>query len=227
MAKVFLSPSALSVFRSCERCFWLTKNKKIKRPEGIKASLPTGMDGVIKTYFDTMRKEGKVPTGMKGKLFQDQKQLDYWRNWQNWAKTDLSYETDRGRMAGFLDDLFVEEDGSFSPFDYKTRGTATKGSFEDYGKKYYQSQMDIYTLLLKSKGMKPSGFAYLNFFYPTAMVDEKIFAFTSYVAKIETNPDNAVKLFESALDSLSLNVAPEAALDCEYCKLVEAQKTQQ
>ncbi|GAI53572.1 unnamed protein product, partial [marine sediment metagenome] len=45
--KIRLSPSALNLFLQCPRCFWLEKNKGIKRPRGIFPSLPSGMDSVI------------------------------------------------------------------------------------------------------------------------------------------------------------------------------------
>lgn len=52
----------------CPRCFWLQFNKNIHRPRGIFSSLPGGMDGVIKKYYDSYRKQGKLPPEVEGKL---------------------------------------------------------------------------------------------------------------------------------------------------------------
>ena len=91
--KIRLSPSALNLFLQCPRCFWLDKNKGIKRPRGIFPSLPGGMDTVIKKYFDSFRVKGDMPPEIKGKitgkLFSDIKTLEEWRNWR---KSDLCYE---------------------------------------------------------------------------------------------------------------------------------------
>lgn len=52
MNSIRLSPASLNIFLDCPKCFWLEKNKSIKRPRGVFPSLPGGMDPVIKTYFD-------------------------------------------------------------------------------------------------------------------------------------------------------------------------------
>ena len=78
-----LSPSTLKLFIECPRCFWLQFNKKIKRPSGIFPSLPSGMDNILKVYFDKYMKKGKLPpelSGLKVKLFDDEALLKEWRN---------------------------------------------------------------------------------------------------------------------------------------------------
>jgi len=57
-----LSPTTgLSLFKECPRCFWLHFNKNVHRPRGIFPSLPSGMDLVIKNYFDRYRSMGQAP----------------------------------------------------------------------------------------------------------------------------------------------------------------------
>jgi len=63
-SKIRLSPSSLNLFLECRRCFWLDKNKGIKRPRGIFPSLPSGMDSVIKKYFDSYRLNSDMPPEM-------------------------------------------------------------------------------------------------------------------------------------------------------------------
>jgi len=148
--EIRLSPSALNLYGNCRRCFWLDKVKGVKRPRGIFPSLPGGMDRVIKTYFDRFRKEGTLPPefpadAFKGmRLYENQKQLDLWREW----RTGLRFRDEDGStLFGAIDDLMVAGD-QYIPFDYKTKGSPT--SAED-ARRYYQNQIDCYALLLQKK----------------------------------------------------------------------------
>ncbi|MBI2451695.1 hypothetical protein HYV50_01290 [Candidatus Pacearchaeota archaeon] len=82
-----LSPSALSLFEDCPRCFWLDKHKVWKRPEGIMGSLMNGMDKVLKIHFDRFRDKGILPPEICNnghcenmKLFDNHEILKKWRN---------------------------------------------------------------------------------------------------------------------------------------------------
>ena len=55
-----LSASTLKLYLECPRCFWLHLNKRIERPRGPFPSLPSGMDRVLKGYFETYRKTAYV-----------------------------------------------------------------------------------------------------------------------------------------------------------------------
>src|SRR5512137_2040653 len=108
--QVTLSPSALSLFKDCSRCFWLEKVRGIKRPRGIFPSLPSGMDRVIKLYFDTFRVKGTLPPELAARkefkdlrLYENHAQLERWRNW----RTGLEYIEDEARLFGALDDLLM------------------------------------------------------------------------------------------------------------------------
>ena len=108
--QIRLSPSTISVFRECPRCFWLALNKNIYRPRGIFPSLPGGMDLVIKTYFDGYRVRGEMPPEVKGKvrgrLYENLERLEAWRNW----RLGLRYEdrTSGGVLSGALDDCLIK-----------------------------------------------------------------------------------------------------------------------
>src|SRR3989344_4712338 len=82
-----LSPSSLNLMSDCPRCFWLDKHKVWTRPSGPFPSLPSGMDGILKTHFDKFRDKGMLPPELsKGtecksmKLFNDIELLKSWRN---------------------------------------------------------------------------------------------------------------------------------------------------
>lgn len=122
-----VSPTILSVFLECPRCFWLLMNHNLRRPTGPVSTLPRGMDGLIKKYFDSFRAKGCLPPEIEGKvrghLIGDQELLDEWRNWRK----GLRFE-DRSLgvlLRGALDECLVDEE-LYIPVDYKTRGYALK-----------------------------------------------------------------------------------------------------
>src|SRR3989344_6997509 len=153
-----LSPSTISLFMECPRCFWLQFNKNIHRPRGIFPSLPGGMDGVIKKYYDSYRRQGRLPPEVNGKLtgklLDDEKLLKSWQS--NWEGIKYFDKDLNALMKGVLDDCLVDGD-IYIPLDYKTRGYDLK---ED-STSYYQHQLDIYCYLLDKNGYKTANYAYL------------------------------------------------------------------
>jgi len=223
MQKIKLSPSALSIFLDCPKCFWLDRNKNIKRPRGIYPSLPIGMDSIIKTYFDKYRVRNEIPPEVKdklpGKLFSNMAMLERWRSW---FQTDLSHEdsTINATLSGALDDCLTE-DGLYIPLDYKTRGS----ELTDDPRKYYQNQLDCYCLILDSSGFKTKGVAYLLYFWPLEVFEKGMIQFKVEPIRIETNIDSAKKIFFDAVTCLNQEM-PIASPNCEYCNLISARKTE-
>ena len=217
MVEHYLSPTTLNLFLDCPRCFWLHINKGIKRPRGIFPSLPGGMDLVIKTYFDKYRLRNELPPEIKGKvegrLFPNISILEKWRSWKD---TNLCYKDKilNVILSGALDDCL--EDGNFyMPLDYKTRGFDLK---ED-PRKYYQTQLDCYCLMLESSGYKTKGIAYLVYYWPIEVREEGLVKFKVTPIKIRTNIEAAKRILEEAASLLSSKV-PEASVDCKYCNIL-------
>ncbi len=210
-----LSPSTLNLFLDCPRCFWLEKVKGIKRPRGIFPSLPGGMDREIKNHFDIFRAKKKLPPELSSpvftgiNLFDAQKQLDLWRNW----RTGLEYHDEGGNvLSGALDDLLVQGD-LYIPFDYKTKGSPTT---EEDAVKYYQNQLDCYTLMLEANGMKSAGFGILLYYSPKLVSENGSVAFQTQPIKIETKSERAKSTFARALN-LVKGPIPSVNFNCEYC----------
>jgi len=214
MARYKLSPSTLNLFIECPRCFWLHINKGIKRPRGIFPSLPGGMDTAIKKYFDKYRVKGLLPPEIDGrvdgKLFDDIKILEKWRDWRS---TDLCYEdkTLNASLSGALDDCIVDN-GYYVPLDYKTRGYELKAD----PRTYYQNQLDCYCLILESKGYKTKGISYLIYYYPKEVREEGIVEFFVEPIMIETNIETARETFEKAVKVLNGSLS-DSSSECEYC----------
>ncbi len=221
MQNLRLSPSSLNIFLDCPKCFWLEKNRSIKRPRGIFPSLPGGMDSVIKTYFDAYRIKDEMPPEVKdrlqGKLFANMSKLEKWRSW---SQTELSYEDNaiNAALSGALDDCLVEN-GFYIPLDYKTRGSEL---IED-PRKYYQTQLDCYCLILDASGFRTKGLAYLLYFWPLEVFEEGMMRFKVKPIRIETNIDSARKIFRDAVACLKGEI-PQASMHCEYCSFVASRK---
>ncbi len=210
-----LSPSKLSLFKDCKRCFWLDVNEGVKRPAGISSSLPNGIDLILKRHFDEFRSNHALPPEISGKLnghlFDDMETLKTWRN--NFK--GLQYEDEESGMVlrGAVDDMFVTEDGYFIPIDFKTRGFKLKENSHEY----YQHQMDIYCFLLEKNGMKAGNFACLLFYYPTSTEGSGKFSFEIEMVKMDTNKENGERLFRDAV-KLLFGPIPEANPNCEWCR---------
>lgn len=213
MKKIKLSPSKLSLFFDCKRCFWIDKIKGIRRPTGIFPSLPNGMDMILKKHFDVYRSAGTLPPEIDGKmngsLFNDMEKLNVWRN----NRRGIQHVDESGAiLMGALDDLFVTEDGFHVPVDFKTRGFPLK----DDTSSYYQHQMDAYCFLLEKNGVKTADFAYLIFYYPVETNGNGKFSFKCDIVKLETNKKDAESHFKSAIETLQ-GPEPEPNQDCPWC----------
>lgn len=213
-SKYKLSPSALNVFKECPKCFWLDKNLWLKRPAGIFPSLPSGMDGIIKNYFDSLRQSEELPEEIKDghikSLFKDQEVLNKWRDWKT---TDLLYTDESGaELSGALDECVVDINNELCPFDYKTKGSALHYN----PAKYYQTQLDCYALLLKSKGFSVGKYGYLLYYWPVKVKKQGDILFEVKLFRTEVNPDNAKDIVKSAYKILS-GPCPDPNPDCEFC----------
>ena len=211
-----LSPTTgLNLFRECSRCFWLHYNEKVHRPRGIFPSLPGGMDAVIKKYFDQYR--GVLPPELSGKvegqLIPDLELMNKWRNW----RTGLEYlDKDLNAVLfGALDDCLIDEK-YYIPLDYKTRGWPPK---EGDSEKYYQTQLDAYSLMLSTNNYPTRDFGYLAYYYPEMVKEDGWIKFNIEIVKVATDLERAKKTFENAVNLLSSPI-PELHTDCEHCSWV-------
>lgn len=229
-----LSPSALNLFNDCQRCFWLAKNKKMKRAEGIFPSLPRGMDKVLKERYDVYRERNEMPPELIGKvrgvLFGDAVTLKRWRAWQS---TDLEYIDVEANavLSGALDDCLVDSD-IFIPFDYKTNGYGYKPG----GEHYYQTQLDCYELMLLANGRKTCGVSYLGYYSPVeipfaatsdAMREKDIAVWAGFRCEpilVKTNPEAAKKLVKEAVAVLA-GPMPAPDPECDYCGMEIERRT--
>lgn len=211
-----VSPSGIGMLLECPRCLWLQVNENIKRPRGIFPSLPDGMDNVFKNYFDEFRKNGGLPPEIDGKvdgkLFPDAKQLEAWRNF-NFGRGGIRAQFPEYdiTLAGAIDDLLVDTDGKFIPFDFKTRGYPTKEDTHEH----YRPQLDLYALLFRENGHEPSNHGYLLFFWPESYATGNA-NFKTELIKMDVSPSRAESLLKK-VHEIVIGSKPEAHAACEYC----------
>ncbi len=205
-----LSASTLKLFQECPRCFWLHINKKIERPRGPFPSLPSGMDRVLKSYFETYRHQGMLPPLMRdkvpGRLSATALTLGF-----NDAKT-------HARLWGKLDDCLILPDQRLAPLDHKTRASAPDDV--SYSEMYYKFQMDVYTLLLERNGHPVSRTAYLVYYFPIEGVLHDGFPFETAVHELATDPALAYQVFSDGCACLA-GPLPEPAAACAFCRWAE------
>ena len=214
-----MSPSALSDFVRCPRCFWLDRVKGIKKPRGIFPSLPGKMDELLKKRYDLYRGNDSLPPEMQGSfdgvLFKDQRKMDEWRDW----RSGLVANVDGIEVSGKLDDLLWDPKTNLvSVIDYKTKGDPPG---EDYSTKYYQLQADCYDLMLSENGLLTSGKAYFVYYFPMKVKSADKVLFNVKVQAISTVPKNAATVAKQAVTCLE-GLMPLGLKTCETCVYVNA-----
>lgn len=212
--KYLLSPNSLWLYDKCKRCFWLDQNEKLKRPSKIFPSLPSGIDKVLKIYFDSHAEKGELPPEMQDfgfEFFPDRELLDRWRNtWQGIRWTSPQGHTFRGAV----DDIAVKDD-SLVVVDYKTRGYPLKEDTADH----YQEQLDAYAFLLEREGHEVFDEALLLFYYPEIVESKGVIRFNIEPVFRNVCPENAESRFNSAI-SLLEGELPAYDAGCGHCNYV-------
>lgn len=215
-----LSISSLSVFKDCPRCFWLEKNRKVKRPRGIFPSLPKGMDRVMKDQVEGLIAAGAPVPALAdipdAEPFKNRGRLEQFRSWRTFQREVMAGDYPVTAW-GELDDLIEHgASGLVSPWDYKTKGTEPD---EEYGRKYYQDQLDMYHLILEGQGLACDGKGYLSYGWPVQINTAGFVEFGWKNLVLDTDPARAVHLLGRAAQCLA-GPEPTAEMACEYCQYV-------
>lgn len=208
-----LSPSSLNLYKECPRCFWSDINEGLKRPSGPFPSLPSGMDLAFKKYFDSFRKEAKLPPELSElknvHLFDLENLLNKWRN----DRSGLSFKDKAGNeLRGSVDEVLYTDSGDLIVLDFKTRGFPLK---EDTAK-HYQLQLDTYNFILRKNGFTTEDYSCLLFFYPKAFKEDGTVIFNKQLVKMPVDTNHAETTFKNAIELLN-NKKPEFNYSCNFC----------
>lgn len=211
---ISLSPSKIGVLKDCPRCFYDENVLKIARPRGIFPSLPGGVDRVMKDCMDAYRGSmlKELAYQLPGKLWGTKQQIDKLRNWRSGLKVQLTVQGQTVSLIGALDDLILEPDDSFSPFDTKTKGKEP----ESDGAIYYLHQLDLYAFMLRENGMPPSGKGYLNYHFPVQFGGDMM-KWGSKLYTMSLDANRGKEWIDKAVDVL-IGKRPGRTDSCEYCQ---------
>ena len=200
--------------KECPRCFWLDKHKVWKRPAGIFPSLPSGMDGILKTHFDKFRDKALLPPELCNNSHCENMELfnepELMKSWRNNLKGIRWEDEDGNILFGAVDNILIKGK-KLVVLDYKTRGYALKEDTADH----YQNQLDIYNFLLRKNGYETEDFAFLLFYVPKEVLETGEVIFDTELVKRKIDIKNAEKIWKKAIDLLN-NDCPSKC--CEWCE---------
>jgi len=209
-----VSPSKIGNLLECPRCLWLFYREGLERPEGIFPSLPNGMDGVFKEYFDKYRKTNNLPPEVEGKiegkLFKDIDKLKIWRSRNNGFQAE--FPEFNILLKGLIDDLLVSSDNKYIPLDFKSRGYPIKEDTHSH----YQRQLDLYALLFERNNLPPADFGYLLFFYPIKY-KEGVAQFSTELVKMDVDYKRGYEILRR-VHQIVTGPIPQSHADCSYCQ---------
>lgn len=211
-AMIKLSPSSLNLFLECPRCFWLYVNRKIERPRIPVATITTGLDRVVKEYFNIYRFKNILPPILKGNIAGKLISKLPNRGWLEYIDTK-----ENAKLGGYLDECVDLGDNLYAALDHKTRGSAPQEVHSSY-----QLQMDVYTFLLERNKFPTRRIAYIVYYLPNKINENNNFVFQALVKEIKTDPERARKVFYQAINILK-NPVPTINDRCNFCNWIKTQ----
>jgi len=221
--QIQLSPNSLNLFLECPHCFWLDKNKGIKRPPPYPYALNSAVDALLKEEFDTYRQKN-IPHPIfkdyhiKAHLFGNQKLLNQWRN--NLAGIRYFDEELKATLFGAVDDVLEFPDGKIAPLDYKSTGSTASKIYDRF-----QLQLDTYTFLMEKNGYQTAHKGYLAFYIvdkSRGFIDR--LPFRKEIVEMETNSGDVYEIFKDAVAVLRKEKPPKHSSDCQFKKWLDGAK---
>lgn len=208
----------MNLFQECPRCFWFAITQKIYRPRGPMPSITIGVDSEIKKLFDYYRNIGKLPDFLEGKI--SGKLISVLPKTM-YAKFDA-----RVVFYGHLDEAVQLDDGSYVPFDHKTKNKKVESVQNVHPT--YRIQIAIYVKLLEEKFKKIQNYGYLAYYYPVYDSEKKWITFESDLKRLEVKNeiDQLPVIVHNIIECVDNSNPPHSSEKCEYCKWSETIKTQ-
>lgn len=223
----FVSASALNLWNSCRRCFYLARRLKIERPEQQSFALQNVIDGLMKKEFDGYRERAEAHPVMRdlpGDLvpLADARLAD-WRDYRTGLKA--AHSATGLTIYAVVDDLWLSrEDGSVRVVDYKTHGADRPFSLDSGWGPAYQRQLDLYAyaLLHGGVGLPVSSTSHVLAVQP----DRGAAAFGGVLrfdAELHTHECDASWIdgeLAEIVECLESDAPPAPAADCRFCTYV-------
>ncbi len=171
------------------------------------ASIATGLDSVLKKYFELYREKGDLPPILAGQI-----QAKLAAGLPKTLYFKALEQNHGGILMGRPDEYLELKEKVFAALDHKTRASSPKEVHPSY-----QLQLDVYTFLLESNQYPTLKTAYLAYYFPNEGALHRGFPFTAEVHEVKTDPKRALKVFQEALLSLQ-DEPPAPSAQCSFCQ---------
>lgn len=224
-----LSRSKIEDFLRCPRCFYLDRRLGVGKPPSFPFNLNSAVDHLLKKEFDIHRtKKEPHPLmkhyGVDAVPFQHP-QLDTWR--ENFVGLQYHHEPSNFMITGAVDDLWQSSSGALIVVDYKSTSKDTPVGIDAEWQQGYRNQMEIYQWLLRRLGFEVSPLGY--FVYANGRRDREAFdarlEFSVDLIPYEGDDSWVEDAILRAHRCLNNPIAPESAIDCEFCQYRHAARS--
>lgn len=217
-----ISRSKIDLFLNCPRCFYFDRRFGITRPPGYPFALNSAVDALLKKEFDLYRAQNtRHPLMKKYKVNAvpfEHHDLNKWRT--NFIGMRFHYRATNFIVFGAIDDIWKNDDGTFSIVDYKATSKASAINLDADWQIGYKRQMEIYQWLFRQNGHKVSNTGY--FVYCNGKKDVEAFnaklEFDVYLLPYVGDDswiESALRNIKKCLDS---DIIPPASADCDFCQ---------
>jgi len=217
-----VSRSKIDDFVNCQRCFWLDRRLKIRKPDTPPFSINKAVDELLKKEFDTYRsKQQPHPMMIEHNISAipyEHKNLNQWR--QNFVGVQFLHKPTNLLVFGAVDDIWVNDDGELIVVDYKATAKKSEVSLDAPWQVAYKRQLEVYQWLLRQNGFKvnPTGY----FVYTNGRLDPEGFfdkvEFRTKVIGYKGDDSWVEPTIIKIKECLESNDIPDPSTDCQYCK---------
>jgi hypothetical protein len=129
-------------------------------------------------------------------------------------------------LNGGIDDLLYNDMGRVVVFDVKTKD---KEPDDDYGEKYYTTQVNSYAFMLKENGFEVADYAYLWYWWPIRVGDGGDLRFGQKLLKMPVDMEAVPNQLESiakrlptvSFEALKYRQFFKPSPDCGHCSYVQ------
>lgn len=222
-----ISRSKIDLFNSCPRCFYIDRRLGTAQPPGYPFAINSAVDNLLKKEFDRHRAAG-TPHPIQTEYGLNQvpaahPQIDEWRD--NFKGVQYHDEPTNFIITGAIDDLWVDEGGTYFVVDYKaTAKAAPVTTLDKPWQDGYKRQMEVYQWLLRRNDLEVSNTGY--FVYCTGRSEAESFdakvVFDVNLIPYEGDDHWVGPILQSIRECLNADEIPASGEDCDHCAFVAA-----
>jgi len=217
-----ISRSKIDLFLNCPRCFYFDRRFGVMRPPGYPFALNSAVDALLKKEFDLHRAQNtKHPLMNQYKINAvpfEHPDLNKWR--ANFTGIRYHHQSTNFIIFGAIDDIWKNDDGSFSIVDYKATSKAGEINLDAEWQIGYKRQMEIYQWLFRQNDHRVSNtgyFVYCNGKKDAVAFDAKL-EFDVYLLPYVGDDSWVEGTLQAIKKCLDLDIIPPASIDCDFCQ---------